>query len=113
MNLVWKGRGERVSPQTKRRLERKLVRLERLEPRVDLVEVEVTREASPRIDGGLRVEASCRAARRTYRATGTGNDIDVALDRAVERLARQVKQRHDRMRARKVGSPTVRSGAEL
>ena len=108
MNLVVKGRGERVSAQTRERLERKLGRLERLATRVDLVEVEVIREASKRVDVGHRVEATCRSARKTFRSHATGRDADEALERAVERLARQVSDEHARRRARKNGSPTVR-----
>lgn len=100
MDLVVKGRGDRVSAQARIRLERKLARLGRLDRRVDRVEVEVTHQPSRRVEGGHRVDASCRSSRRTYRATATGTDLDAALDRAVERLERQVADDHDRRRTR-------------
>jgi ribosomal subunit interface protein len=108
MNLVVKGRGDRVSAQTRQRLERKLGRVERLAPRVDLVEVEIIKEASKRVAGGHRVQATCRAARKTFRAHATGHDLDAALERAVERLARQVSDDHARRRARRNGSAASR-----
>jgi ribosomal subunit interface protein len=100
MDLVVKGRGDRVSGQTRGRVERKLDRLSRLDGRIGRVEVEVIREPSPRVDGGHRVEASCRSSRRTFRASATGADVDSALDRAVERLERQIARDHDRRRSR-------------
>ncbi|HEX2030620.1 MAG TPA: ribosome-associated translation inhibitor RaiA [Actinomycetota bacterium] len=100
MELVVKGRGDRVSAQAKIHLERKLARLARLDPRVGRVEVEVIRQPSRRVDGGHRVEASCRSSRRTYRARATGTDLDAALDRAVGRLERQIADDHARRRTR-------------
>ena len=111
MNLVVKGRHDRISPRTRQRLERKLARLERIEPRMDLVEIEVTREASKRVAGGHRVQVAFRAARRTYRATGTGTDVDAALEQVVHRLERLVSEGHDRRRARPSRSDAARRRA--
>jgi ribosomal subunit interface protein len=111
MDLVVKGRGDRVSGQTRARLERKLSRLERLESRIDRVEVEVTWEARRRVDGGHRVDASCRTPRRTYRASATGSDLDATIDRLVERLERQISSDHGRRRSRMLeGANRVKSG---
>jgi ribosomal subunit interface protein len=101
MDLVVKGRGDRVSDRTRDRVARKLGRLSRFDPRLERVEVEITLEASRRVNGGHRVEASCRSARRTYRATATGPDVNAALDRLVERLERQMVEDHDRRRHRR------------
>ncbi|MGH2724472.1 MAG: ribosome hibernation-promoting factor, HPF/YfiA family [Actinomycetota bacterium] len=100
MDLVVKGRGDRVSGQTRGRVERKLGRLSRLDRRIARVEVEVIRQPSRRVDGGHRVEASCRSSRRTFRASATGADVDSALDRVVERLERQIAREQDRRRSR-------------
>jgi ribosomal subunit interface protein len=100
MDLVMKARGERVVGQTRARAERKLSRLLRLDAGIDYVEIEVIREKRARIGGGHRVEASCRAGRRTYRASASGRDVDGALDRLIERLERQITDGRGRRRAR-------------
>lgn len=110
MDVVVKGRKVRVSPQTRNRLERKAAHLARLEPRLQRLEVEIIRE-NPRIDGGHRVEASCRARRRTFRATGTGTDLEAAVDQMVERLERQITDDGRKRRARLIeGANRVKSG---
>jgi ribosomal subunit interface protein len=100
MELVVKARRTRVSPQARQRIQRKMARLERLTPRVQWVEVELIEEPRGRIGGGHRVEVSCRTPRRTFRAAGTGEDIDSALDRVVDRLERQLKKEQGKRRAR-------------
>jgi ribosomal subunit interface protein len=111
MDLVVKGRGERVSDRSRELLERKLGRLARLDPRMERVEVEVIREPSPRVGGGHRVEASCRSGRRAYRATASGPDVDAALLRVVARLERQISEDHQKRRSRMlVGANRVKSG---
>lgn len=100
MELVVKGRHTRVSPQIRQRIERKLAKLGRLSSRVQLVEVELTEEPRGRIGGGHRVEASCRTPHRTFRASATGEDVDSALDRVVNRLERQLKEERGKRRAR-------------
>jgi ribosomal subunit interface protein len=102
MDLVVKGRGGRVSSQTKQRVERKLVRLTRLEPRIQRIEVEFIHEPNRRVDGGYRVEAACWVSRRTFRASSTGSDIDAALDGVTERLERQLTDEHGRRRTRRM-----------
>jgi ribosomal subunit interface protein len=110
MDLVVKGRGDRVTGRTRSHVARKLARLDRLDPRLTRVEVEVIWEARGRIGGGHRVEASCRSGRRTFRASATGGDIDAAVDRVVERLERQISKDRDRRRARMLdGAHQVKS----
>jgi ribosomal subunit interface protein len=96
MDVVVRGRGARVDPRTKERLQEKLTHLARLDQRIDRVDVEVTFETRGRIGGGHRLEASCRSGRRTYRAHGDGDDVMMALDRLVERLERQISDNHRR-----------------
>jgi ribosomal subunit interface protein len=102
MDLVVKGRGGRVSSQTKQRVERKLTRLLRLQPRIQRIEVELIQEPKRRVNGGHRVEVACWLSRRTFRASSTGSDIDAALDRVTERLERQLTDEHGRRRTRRV-----------
>ena len=55
MDLVVKGRGVRITDQIRKTAEQKLGKLARIDPRVTRLEVEVTKEPNPRIDGGHRV----------------------------------------------------------
>ncbi len=105
MDVTIRGRGSRVDPGTKERIQEKLARLSRLDRRIDRVDVEVTFETRGRIGGGHRVEASCRSGRRTYRAHADGDQVIVALDRLVERLERQISDRHRRGRHKASGVP--------
>jgi ribosomal subunit interface protein len=100
MELVVKARHTHVSPQLRQRIERKLGRLGRLIRRIQWIEVELIEEPRGRIGGGHRVEASCRTPRHTFRASGTGEDVDSALDRVVDRLERQLKDERGKRRAR-------------
>jgi ribosomal subunit interface protein len=111
VDLVVKGRGARVSGQARVRLERRLGRLSRLDPRLDRVEVEIIKEPSARVNGGHRVEAVCRTPRKTYRAVASGPDVDVALLRVVDRLGRQIAHDHERRRSRMLdGANRLKSG---
>jgi ribosomal subunit interface protein len=100
MDVVMKGRGDRVAGPTRARMERKLERLSRLDGRLDRIEVEVKRESRGRIGGGHRAEAWCRSGRKTYRAHANGEDVDAAVDLMLERLERQITEAHRRRRPR-------------
>ncbi|HEV3475093.1 MAG TPA: HPF/RaiA family ribosome-associated protein [Actinomycetota bacterium] len=104
MDVVMKGRGERVTGQARARLERKLQHLSKLDGRLDRVEVEVTRESRGRIGGGHRAEAWGRSGRRTYRAHASGEDVAAALELMLDRLERQITEAHRRRRARAVAA---------
>ena len=113
MEVTLRARGARVDPETKERIEQKLGRLSRLDGRIDRVDVEVTFETRGRIGGGHRVEASCRAGRRTYRAHADGDDVLAALDRLVERLERQISDRHRKGRHKASGTANKVQSARL
>ena len=74
MDLVLKGRGVKITDQIRRTTEHKIGKLSRIDPRVTRVEVEVTKEANPRIDGGHRVEVACTTPRRVFRAEAAGEE---------------------------------------
>lgn len=105
MDVIVKGRGVRVTEQIRRTAEHKLAKIARLDPRVQRVEVEIFDEGNPRIDGGHRVEVACDAVRDVFRATGSGPDVDSALDQAVRRLERQINTRRGKLRDRRHGGP--------
>ncbi len=100
MDLVLKGRGVRITDQVRRTAEHKLAKIERLEPRLIRMEVELIEERNPRIDGHHRVEVACQAGRRRFRAQGAGPDVESALDQVIERLERQIESRRGKLRGR-------------
>ena len=111
MEFVLIGRGERVAPRLRQVTEHKLGRLERIEPRITRLEVEVIAEKNPRRGGIHRVEAVAAAPRKSYRAHAEAKDVESALDAVVERLERQIRDHHERRLAwRNAGAGRVKSG---
>ena len=90
MDLVVRATKGRVPPRARQVVERKVARLARHDSRVRRVEVHLIHEANPRVDGGNRVEASCWTDRRSFHASGAGETLEVAIDRVVSRLDRQL-----------------------
>ncbi|TLZ53556.1 MAG: ribosome-associated translation inhibitor RaiA [Methanobacteriota archaeon] len=101
MDLVLKGRGVRITDQIRRTAEHKLGKLSRLDPKVTRLEVEVTKEPNPRIDGGHRVEVACTTPRRVFRAEAAGEDVATALDQVLKRLERQILSYRGKLRRRR------------
>jgi ribosomal subunit interface protein len=91
MDLVLRGRGIRITDKVRHAAEHKLGKLDRpRRPLVQRLEVEVIGERNPRIGQSHRVEVACETPHHTFRAVGTGTDVDSALDTAVSRLERQI-----------------------
>jgi ribosomal subunit interface protein len=100
MDVVVKGRGTKVTDRIRGSAEHKLGRLERMEPRVTRINVEVIAEPNPRQGGAKRVEAALETARKTFRARAQAADVDSALDQLAEKLERQLRDHHSKRRAR-------------
>jgi ribosomal subunit interface protein len=110
MDLVLNVRGIPITDRLRHVTERKLARLGRLEPRLTRLEVEVVSEKNPRQGGIHRVEAAAAAPRRTYRASADARSVESALDAVAERLERQIRDHHQRRRARLIaGASRVKS----
>ena len=105
MELILKGRGVRITDQMRKVAEHKLSKIERLDPRVRRLEVEIIEERNPRIDGSHRVEVTCDSSRHVFHAHGAGRDVNSALDQVVERLERQMATRRGRLRNRRAAGP--------
>jgi ribosomal subunit interface protein len=103
MDLVLKGRGVRITDQLRRTAEHKLGKLSRIDPRVTRLEVEVTKEPNPRIDGGHRVEVACSTPRKVFRAHAAGETVAAALDQVIRRLERQIVSYRGKLRDRRQG----------
>ena len=113
MDLVVKGRNGRVPDELKRIVEHKLGKLERIDPRVVRVVVEVREERNPRVNQRERVKVTCRTSRRTFRASGRGDDAEAALDQVVARLDRQLTGYRGRVRARLLAGANRLKSARL
>jgi ribosomal subunit interface protein len=110
MDLHLNGRGTRITDRVRRVAEHKLGRLERMEPRLTRLEVEVISEKNPRQGGARRVEAVADTPRKTYRATADAYEIEAALDIVAEKLERQIRDHHKKRRARLIsGAGRVKS----
>jgi ribosomal subunit interface protein len=110
MELVLKGRGARVPQHLRTITEHKLARLERLEPRLTRLEVTVVTERNPRQGGMHRLEVVAATPRKTFHAHADDRSVESALDVAAERLERQIRDHHERRRARLIaGASRVKS----
>ncbi len=111
MDLVLKARGTRVTERVRNVAAHKLARLERLEPKVTRLQVEVIAEKNPRLGGIKRVEAVLETPRKVFRAHAQGPDVDSALDAVAEKLERQLRDHNTRRRTRLVaGASRLQSG---
>lgn len=99
MEVVLKGRGERITDPVRDMVDRKVRKLSRLEPRAVRVEVEIIPERNPRLDGAKRVEARLDIPKKSFRAHAEDRDLETAVDETVERLERQLRDFRGKRRA--------------
>ena len=99
MDVVVNGRHCEVSERFRSHVEEKLARLEKHDPRVIRVEVEVEVERKPRLqDRGVRVELTAFSKGPVIRAEAAAEDKRAALDLAVDKMAAQMRRAADRKR---------------
>lgn len=103
MDLVVKGRGIQITDQIRRAADHKLAKIERLNPRILRLEVEIIGDLNPRTGGRHRVRVACDTARRTFHAEASADDVESALDQVTQRLERQISSYRGRLRARLTG----------
>ena len=95
MDLTFTGRGVPVSDEIREHAEHKLSRLERLDPRVMRIEVEIVAEHHPSPTNGLKlIKAAMRLPRKTFRAHAEAGDVRSALDDVTAKLERQLRDHH-------------------
>lgn len=112
MDLVLNGRGARITDRVREVATHKLARLERMEPRITRLQVEIISEKNPRLGGTHRVEAAVATPRRTFRAVADAQDVEAALDTLVDKLERQIRDHHEKRRARLIaGASRVKSAS--
>jgi ribosomal subunit interface protein len=103
VDVVVRGHHAEVSDEFREQVEEKLAKASRLDPFLQRVDVEVTKEANPRLaDRAYRVELTCRCKGPVVRAEAAAEDQRAALDLAVgkleSRLRRAAERRIDRKR---------------
>jgi ribosomal subunit interface protein len=113
MDLLLKGRGTRITDHMRSSAEKKLARLERMEPRATRIEIEVTFEKNPRMGGVKRVEAALDTPRKTFRAIAQGSDVDSAFDQLAEKLERQLRDHRAKKRTRVVAGAKRLKSAQV
>ena len=106
MDLVLNGRGARITDRIREAAQHKLGRLERMEPKVTRLQIEVISEKNPRLGGVHRVEASFDTPRRSFRATADAKDVESALDQVAEKPERQIRDHHEKKRSRLIAGAT-------
>ena len=95
MDLTFTGRGLPVSDEVREQAEHKLSRLERLDPRVLRLELELVAESHPSPFSGLTmVKGTLRIPRRSFHAHAEADDVRTALDDLAEKLERQLRDHH-------------------
>jgi ribosomal subunit interface protein len=95
MDLRLQTRGGRIGDRLRQVAAHKLSGLERMEPALVRVEIEVISQKNSQ-----RVEAVAATARKTYRAHADAREVESALDVVVDKLERQVRDHHQKRRAR-------------
>jgi ribosomal subunit interface protein len=98
MELVLTARGTRITEQFRAATQHKLAHLERIEPRLARLEIEVISEKNPRRGGLHRVQALAATPREHFRAHAEAREVGSALDVVTERLERQIRDHQERRR---------------
>ena len=103
MDLVVKSRKIPLTEQFRKSAQGKVARFSRLEPRVVRIEIEVTPARSAHRGGLKRLDATLLTPRKTFRATAQAQDVELALDRLVDRLERQIRDYRTKRKNRFLG----------
>lgn len=99
IDIVVRGRGVEVSDRFRTRVEEKLGKVERLDHKVQRVDVEVSKEPNPRLaERAYRVELTIRSRGPVVRAEAAAEDKYVALDLATGKLESRLRRLADRRR---------------
>jgi ribosomal subunit interface protein len=99
VDIVVKSRNTDIDERFRASVRDKLGRLDRLDAKVDRVDVEITEERNPRqADRRMRVELTCRTRGPVIRAEAAAADEHAALDLAIAKLDMRLRRAADRRR---------------
>ncbi len=97
MDIVVKGRHLEVSDRFRDHVSDKLSKVEKLDSKVQRVDVEVSKESNPRLaDRAFRVELTIRSKGPAVRAEAAADDKYAALDLAIGKLEGRLRRAADR-----------------
>ena len=96
MQLRVKGKNLEVTDSIRSYVERKLRKLDRRVHDLTEVEIELAVERNPSIAESQVAEATVHLKGRTLRAREAARDMKAAIDQLTDKLARQVKDLHDK-----------------
>ena len=97
MDIVVKGRHTEIPERFRAHVADKLSKIEKLDPKVISVDVEVSKERNPRLsDQCERVELTIRSRGPVVRAEAAAQDSYAALDSAYQKLENRLRRSHDR-----------------
>jgi ribosomal subunit interface protein len=112
MEIIVRGRHVAVPSRFRQHAEAKLARLEKLDHKVEQIDVEVSEERNPRqADRRERVELTIRTRGPAIRAEAAADDRYAALDLAIAKLESRLRRACDRRKGRHSDSATLRSPA--
>jgi ribosomal subunit interface protein len=117
VDIVVKSRHVEVSERFRSTAHEKLAKVERLDPALQRVDVEVSKELNPRLaDRAFRVELTCRGRGPVIRAEANAEDkfaaFDVAIGKLEARLRRAADRRTDWKKHEKAGPPAPATTAD-
>jgi ribosomal subunit interface protein len=114
VDIVVKGRQIDVSERFREHATERLEKVERFDPKIQRVDVEVSKEPNPRLaEQALRVELTIRSRGPVVRAEAAADDKYAALDVACGRLEARLRKAADRRHDHHKRSATVASDAFL
>ena len=112
MEIIVRGRHMTVPPRFRQHATAKLAKLEKLDQKVEQIDVEVSEERNPRqSDHRERVELTIRSRGPAIRAEAAADDRYTALDLAFAKLESRLRRAGERRKARHTEGGTLRSPA--
>jgi ribosomal subunit interface protein len=104
VEIVVRGRHIEVSDRFREHASEKIAKVERLDPKAQLVDVELCKEPNPRLaDRSHRVEVTVRSRGPVVRAEAAADDKYAALDLAWSKLEARLRKLAERRRDRWTG----------
>jgi ribosomal subunit interface protein len=112
MEIIVRGRHVTVPSRFRQHAATKLAKLEKLDQKVEQIDVEVSEERNPRqSDHRERVELTIRSRGPAIRAEAAADDRYTALDLAVAKLESRLRRASDRRKIKHTDNATLRSPA--
>jgi putative sigma-54 modulation protein len=104
MQVTVSGKNVDVPDELKSHATRKFSKVERFGQPILTMDVVFSEERNPRVAEQHRVEVTCSTKAHVIRAEAAGTEAEIAVDRALERLERQVKKLKERRKGHAKGS---------